>query len=75
MPAFSISPVSVRTRSSIVGSLFLGVEGVLERTGKVINVKATRLYSLSLQEGQEGQGAPGKPGGGKRELLRPVGFG
>jgi error-prone DNA polymerase len=37
-----------RFRSQILGALFLLVEGAVERSGKVINVKASRIVKLSL---------------------------
>ncbi|MBM4380888.1 MAG: error-prone DNA polymerase, partial [Deltaproteobacteria bacterium] len=39
-----------RYRKEILGSPFLGVEGVVERAGKVVNVKARRLWALQLEE-------------------------
>ncbi len=56
-----------KDRSEILGSLFLYAEGRVEKAGKVINVKADRVFKLSLDDVQE----PGKGAA----AFRSVGWG
>jgi error-prone DNA polymerase len=48
-----------KARKEILGALFLYVEGVVERAGKVVNLKARRLVKLQLRDGAK-DGAPGQ---------------
>ncbi|MDQ3262674.1 MAG: error-prone DNA polymerase, partial [Myxococcota bacterium] len=56
-----------KDRSEILGALFLYAEGRVEKAGKVINVKADRVFKLSLDDVRE----PGKGAA----AFRSVGFG
>ncbi|HEY8206352.1 MAG TPA: error-prone DNA polymerase [Myxococcaceae bacterium] len=46
-----------KSRKEILGALFLYAEGVVERSGKVVNLKARRLVKLQLRDGAAA-GAP-----------------
>ena len=43
-----------KCRKEVLGSLFLYAEGVVERSGKVTNLKARRLVKLALREAPAG---------------------
>ncbi|HYV47096.1 MAG TPA: error-prone DNA polymerase [Myxococcaceae bacterium] len=48
-----------KARKEILGALFLYAEGAVEKSGKVVNLKARRLVKLQLRDGAKA-GAPGQ---------------